>query len=408
MSPLTRLRPLVMAALVVVSLVGVRSASAQSWPTEPVTFLNGRLLFAGDASVTYGSPDPGWFTYTDYGTNGMRRVRAGVTVEARASRRVVFLTELRAESGNRIRPYAWYIRVNPFTSGVVSIQAGRIPPVFGTYGRRSYPQDNPLISDPLMYQYLTTMRADAVPASTDDLARVRGNGWRVQYPIGYAEGYSGLPIISSSRWDTGIQARIGTQTLEGAVAVTAGTLSNPLVRDDNGGRQLAGHLAWRPWPTLTIGASAARGAFLSRSVFALRPDIHNTGSDQQAIGADAEASWNRWLVRGEFVANQWALPSIGTPAITQPLAARTGYIEARVRVRPGLYLAARGDRIWFSSIRASSGDMTWDADVSRLECGLGYTIRRGVLVKSSVLSQWRDGGRIRRETQVAVQLVFWL
>jgi hypothetical protein len=408
MFPLIRVRPLVVAALAAVSLGGVTAASAQSWPTQPVTFLSGRLLVAGDASVTYGSADPGWFTYADYKTDALRRARAGLTIEVRPSRRLVLLTELRAESGNRIRPYAWYVRLNPFDSGVVSIQAGRIPPVFGTYARRSYPQDNPLIGDPLMYQYLTTMRADAVPASADDLARTRGSGWLVHYPVGNPEGYSGLPIVSASRWDTGIQARLGTQTLEGAVAVTTGTLSNPLVKDTNAGRQLAGHVVWRPAPALTVGVSAARGAFLGRDVLAARPDVRETSSYQQAVGVDAEASWNRWLIRGELIANQWSVPPIDAPAITQPLSARAGYIEARVRVRPRLYVAARADRIWFSSILTSSGDMTWDADVARLELGAGYTIRRGLLVKLSVLSHWRDGGRIRRDTLAGVQLLFWL
>ena len=410
MLQLSHVRPLVVAALVLaaVSLGGTGDASAQSWPAQPVTFLDGRLLVAGDASVTYGSADPGWFTYADYKTDALRRVRAGLTIEARASRRLIFLAEVRAESGGGVRPYAWYVRLNPFDSGVVSIQAGRIPPVFGTFARRSYPQDNPLIGDPLIYQYLTTMRADAMPGSADDLSRMRGSGWLVHYPVGNPEAYSGLPIVSASRWDTGVQARFGTQALEGAVALTVGTLSNPLVRDDNAGRQLAGHLVWRPMPALTVGASAARGAFLGRDVLAARPDIRDTGSYQQAFGVDAETSWDRWVVRGEFVANEWTVPPIDAPLITQPLAARGRYVEARFRLRPRLYLAARADRIWFSSIRTSAGDMTWDADVSRLELGVGYTIRRGLLLKSSVLSHWRDGGQIRRDTLVGVQRLFWL
>jgi hypothetical protein len=403
-----RIRPLVVAALVAVSSFGAGDALAQSWPTQPVTLLDGRVLLAGDASVTYGSADPGWFAYADYETSTLRRVRAGLTVEARASRHLVFLAELRAESGSGVRPYAWYVRINPFDSGVVTIQAGRIPPVFGTYARRSYPQDNPLIGDPLVYQYLTTMRADAVPASADDLARMRARGWSVHYPIGNPEAYSGLPVVSASRWDTGIQARFGTETLEGTVAVTTGTLSNPLVRDDNDGRQLAGHLAWRPLPALSMGVSAARGAFLGRDVLTARPDVHDTSSYQQAFGVDVETSWDRWLVRGEFIVNQWSVPPIDAPAITQPLAARGGYVESRIRLLPALYVAARVDRIWFSSIHTSLGDTTWDADVSRLELGVGYTIRRGLLLKSSVLSHWRDGGQIRHDTLAGIQLLFWL
>lgn len=407
MLQLGRLRPIVVAALAAASLLSASDARGQSWPTYPVTFLDGRILIAGDASVTYGSADPGWFTFADYNTDSLRRARAGLTIEARPFRKLVFLAELRTETGGGLRAYAWFVRFLPFDSGRVSIQAGRIPPVFGTYARRSYSQDNPLIGDPLMYQYLTTMSAESMPASADDLAQMRGRGWRVSYPIGESTGYSGLPIVSASRWDTGIQGRFATQTFEADVAVTAGTLSDPLVRDNNNGRQIAGHVTWRPSPALTVGVSAARGAFLGSHVLEYRPDVRQTDSRQQAVGVDAETSWDRWIIRGEFIANEWILPPIDAPAITRPLAARAGYVEARLRVRPGLYVAARADRIWFSTIHSSYGDVTWDADVARFELGAGYTLRRGLVVKSSVLSHWRDGGLIRRDTQVGAQLLFW-
>jgi len=48
-----------------------------------------------------------------------------------------------------------------------------------------------------------------------------------------------------------------------------------------------------------------------------------------------------------------------------------------------------------------------EADVSRLEYGVGITIRRGLLLKASVLSNWRDGGRVQRSHLGAVQALFW-
>ena len=367
----------------------------------------GRLLLAGDASATYGSDDPGWFTYTDYETSALRRIRAGLTIEVRASRRLAFLTEIRAETGTGVRPYAWFVRLTPFDSGLVDIQAGRIPPVFGTYARRSYPQDNPLIGDPLGYQYLTSLRPDAVPATADDLLRMRGRGWRVSYPVGDPYRGTGVPMIAAGRWDTGIQVRVGRPTLEGAVALTVGSLSYPLVKNDNGGGQVAGHLGWRPVPAFAVGVSAARGAFISDVVRAARPDIPDRPYDQQAVGIDAETSWGRWLLRGEFVASSWTLPALDEPRIIDPLGSRAWYLETKVRLRPGLYVAARGDRMTFSAIRGSAGFSTWDANVSRVELGVGYTIRRGLLVKASVMDNWRDGGGVRRSRLAAVQALFW-
>jgi hypothetical protein len=383
------------------------AAVAQHWPTEPVTLADGRLLIGGDASVTFGSEDPGWFTYTDYETSAIRRLRAGVTIEARASDRVSFLAEIRAETGVGVTPYAWYVRLSPLAGGLVDIQAGRIPPVFGTFARRSYPQDNPLIASPQTYQYLTSVRPDAVPATADDLLKMKGRGWLVTYPIGDPAPHNGVPTIAAERWDTGIQIRIGPPMLEGALSYTVGSLADPKVRDDNTGRQLAGRLAWHPLPAFTAGVSAARGAFVADEVKQARPDARQGDDDQRAIGVDAEVSWGRWLIRGEYVANSWRVPPLDAPQIVDPLRSRAGYVEAKIRLHPRLYVAARGDVMRFTAIEGSNGVESWEADVSRLEYGLGFTIRRGLLLKASVLSNWRDGGRVRRSHLGAVQALFW-
>jgi len=372
-----------------------------------VTLAGGRVLLAGDASATYGSDDPGWFTYTNYETSSLRRIRTGLTVEVRASRRLSFLAEVRAETGEGVEPYAWFARLTPFDSGLVDIQAGRIPPVFGTYARRSYPQDNPLIGDPLGYQYLTSLRPDAVPATADHLLRMRGRGWRASYPVGNPTPGPGVPMIAASQRDTGIQIRLGRPTLEGALAVTVGSLSKPLVRDDNGGGQVAGRLTWRPFPAFALGVSAARGAFVSDRVRAARPDVADRPYNQQAVGVDVEASWGRWLLRGEFVDGSWRLPLLDEPRIPGPLDSRAWYLEAKVRLRPGLYVAARGDRMTFAAIRGSAGVNTWDADVSRVELGVGYTVWRGLIMKASVMDNWRDGGGVRRSRLASVQALLW-
>jgi hypothetical protein len=400
--------PRVRVALAVVAcLAWVRSAEAQHWPDAPVSLAGGHLLVAGDVSATFGSEDPGWFTYTDYQASAIRRARAGVTVEARASDRLAFLTEIRAETGAGASAYAWYVRLSPLASGLVDIQAGRIPPVFGTYARRSYPQDNPLIGDPLGYQYLTTARSDAVPASADELLKMRARGWRVRYSVGDLAPESGVPVVAAGRWDTGIQVRAGTRTLEAAAAWTVGTLSYPLVRDDNRGGQLAGRVVWRPVPAFSIGASAARGSFVADAVLDARADMPAGHYDQRAIGLDGEASWGRWLVRGELVSNAWTLPALDAPRIADPLKAIAGYVELKVRLLPRLYVAARGDSLRFSNITGTLATNTWDANVSRVELGAGYTIRRGLIVKASVMNNRRDGGLVNTSPLAAGQVLFW-
>src|SRR5207245_6807279 len=99
----------------------------------------------------------------------LRMVRVAVSGMWRPSGRAAVVTELRSENLKRVIPYALYVRVRPLKGRALDVQAGRIPPVFGAFGRRSYGADNPLIGYPLAYQYLTSMRPDAIPATADDL-----------------------------------------------------------------------------------------------------------------------------------------------------------------------------------------------------------------------------------------------
>ena len=85
----------------------------------------------------------------------------------------------------------------------LDIQAGRIPPVFGAFARRTYGADNPLIGYPLAYQYLTSLRPDAVPATADDLLAMRARGWRASYPVGVT---SPAPACRSSPPTAGTRA----------------------------------------------------------------------------------------------------------------------------------------------------------------------------------------------------------
>ena len=155
--------------------------------------------------------------------------------------------------------------------------------------RSAYGTTNLLIGTPLAYQYLTSLRPDALPATTDDLLRMRGRGWLAQVPAGQSPRPIAACRSSTARWDTGVQVHGVNGIVEWTGSVTTGSLSNPRVDDDNDGRQMAGRAVVRPMAAVAVGASVARGAFLSR-----RPRVGaGTAAPvedgvQQAFGVDAE------------------------------------------------------------------------------------------------------------------------
>ncbi len=159
-----------------------------------------------------------------------------------------------------------------------------MPPTFGAFARRTYASDNPLIGYPLAYQYLTSLRPDALPATADELLRKRSLGWLLRYSVGNQSLDRGVPLVSAFRWDTGVQAHAGATNglINATASVTTGTLSNPLFHDDNSGRQLAGRVEVRPVD---------------------RPDRRHVGRARTVRRATPRRAWPR--------------PATGTPATSR-------------------------------------------------------------------------------------------
>ena len=199
----------VLRALICVAAIGSpAAAAAQGVPSEPVSVLGGRLVFSGEAAITFGTPDhESYFNYTDYERNALRNLRLSLAGIWQPSDRLAFVGEFRSEDFETAGAYAAYVRLRPWRNRSFDIQAGRIPPVFGAFGRRSYNSDRNLIGYPLAYQYLTSLRPDSVPATADDLLAMRGRGWKSSFPVGSQAAAAGVPLVSAFRWDTGVQAR---------------------------------------------------------------------------------------------------------------------------------------------------------------------------------------------------------
>ena len=275
-------------------------AHGQVLPSEPIQLAEGHVILGGLVAGTISAPDDdGFFNYTDYRHNALQVLRLALSGVISASDRFAVLGEVQTENFDTLRPYALYARMRPWADRSFDIQTGRIPPTFGAYGRRGYGIGDPLIGYPLAYQYLTTLRSDSLPSSTDDLLELRGKGYRVRHSIGSAAYDSGLPLISALRWDTGVQFQVGSRPVAVSGAVTQGTLSKPRVDDDNSGKQFAGRLRVQPSVGLIFGLSAASGPWVSDNARDALPAPSARTLRQTAVGFDLEYSRGFGVVRGE-------------------------------------------------------------------------------------------------------------
>ncbi len=397
----------------VCSLCVSATAAAQGLPAEPVTLGAGRVTLGGTVTAAFAcarleennscGDDTGFFNYTDYEHSTLRMTRVAVNAAVRASRQFSFLAEIRSENGQAPQAYALYARVRPWPERAFDLQIGRVPPTFGAFARRAYASDNLVIGMPLAYQYLTSLRPDALPATVDELLRMRGRGWLSRFTLGDPTAAHGLPLASALRWDTGVQAHAAASWGDASLSVTNGSLGNPLVSDDNAGKQVAGRLALRPTVGLVVGVSATRAPYLTRAlVRTIGRDGDGHRFTQTAWGTDVEYSRGYYLLRAEAVVSRWLLPTLAPR-----LRATALMLEGRYKLRPGLYASGRVDRLGFNRVAGDTLSDEWDAPVTRVEVATGYLLRRNLEFKVAVQRNVRDGGRVPRLTIGAAQLGFW-
>ena len=382
------------------------SASAQSLPAEPVTFGDGRVVLGGEVSGTFGTEDPGFFNYSDYEHSALREFRAGVSWLVRATDRLSVLGEIRSENLDSPDAYALYARIRPLPKYRLDVQIGRIPPTFGAFTRQVYGKDNPLIGYPLAYQYLTSVRADALPANVDELLRMRGRGWLANYTVGDTAPARGVPIATSLTWDTGVQVTTGWKFMDVTAGVTNGTASHPLVADDNHGKQVATRVVAHLSPGFVVGTSFARGAFVSRGALTAAGLPDTADYPQRAVGVDGAYQAGHLVLRGEAIESSWRLPLRDT-ASSLDLRSAAVSLEAKYAFLPGAYAAARAERLTFNRVTGNQRTDTWDAPVSRIEIGGGYYIQRNLIGRASLQFNDRSGGRVTSARLAAVQLLYW-
>jgi hypothetical protein len=398
------LRVCVLALAAVLACPG--RAAAQHLPSGPIRAADGQILISGEAVATFSDRDEvAYFNYTDYEHNALRLFRVSLSGSWRPARRIAFVGELRSEDLDRPRAYAAYVRIRPWIDRAFDIQAGRIPPAFGVFSRRAYTADNPVIGYPLAYQYLTSIQPDAVPATADDLVRMRARGWLSNFPVGERAPGPGVPLVTAFRWDTGVQARWQAGVVDATVAVTTGTLSDPHVADNNGSPQVSGRLAAQPAAGLILGVSGSRGAWLSSDVSRLLAG--SARFTQTAWGGDAEYSRGHWLVRSEMVWSRWRLPFAQTAPSGVDLDALAIWAEGRYKITPRISAGLRVDHLGFSDIPSAAAAISWDAPVDRVEAALGYAIQRNLTARVGVQRNDRAAGRVRARTFFAAQLAYW-
>ena len=404
---------------------GTARRRARCSPSEPLVFGDGRVTIGGDVSATFSCADrhPGQrrlrrghrVSSTTPTTSTRRCSMLRVDVDRRrcgrpAASRSSAKCEARTSAG--LQPYALYRALPAVAERArsTSRSAAFRRPSARSRGASTRRQPADRLSAGLSVPDVASARraagerrrtaAHARPRlALELLARQPDAGprraARQRVPLGH--GRAGAR--GERRWSTRPSS------------VTTGTLANPLVGDDNGGKQVAGRVSrCVPLPGLSLGVSGARGPYLSRDA------ARGAGVDARRAGLHADGLGRRRRVLARLLPGprrnhrqRLAAAVVAAPTIDEPLARRVdvGRRPLQDPARPLRGGAARSPG-FSDDRRHRRGPTTWDAPVTRVEVGGGYSLQRNLLLKLSVPAQHARRRRGRhRATLGAAQVVFW-
>src|SRR5439155_3566039 len=86
------------------ALCGSVQARAQTLPSEPIVFAEGRVTFGGDVSASFAPKDTGYFNYTDYEHSALRLLRIDFTGSLKAGDHLAVLGEVRSKTSGARGP----------------------------------------------------------------------------------------------------------------------------------------------------------------------------------------------------------------------------------------------------------------------------------------------------------------
>lgn len=302
-----------------------------------------------------------------------------LSVDGTVNERVQFFSQVVMHDASQHQLYVdgAYVMFTPSAAHDMHLLAGKVPWLIGTWAPRTYSNVNPLIGQPLMYQYHSSLVWYVTPFSADMLLGAAGTG---QYGVNYfgSPMSRGMVMVDDSYWDVGATLTGSLRPLEYAVGMVAGTPGwGSTAQDENSGKSVLARVGFAPVPALRVGVSGAYGPYLNDAVNPSLPQGKTATDFHQVLAmADAELLLGHVELRMEGAHNTWETPFVGDLDVT------SGYAELKYTFGFGAFVAGRYDALRFSEITNSGGvSRPWDNDVTRLETGVGYRFDRAAVAK---------------------------
>lgn len=284
-----------------------------------------------------------------------------------------------------------FVRWAPFD--FLAVQAGKFASPFGSYPSRHHTDADWFIRPPVMYEYRTMVSSQEAPlnearfvAWKDDPEQFRPIGAPPVWAAPYQWGGMAFGVFRDLSWR--------------AAYVNSAPSSEPEEWEWNGGEfdrgNWIGALGWRFAPWVRVEASYNQGPYLQRAVRGPIPTGWDLADyDQFLWGLEALFELAHTQVRAEAFHDRWVVPNVADDPIDISWS-----VEARQKLHPDLFVAARLGQIRFNEIDYRGIDYDgvlvegrdrWDYNARRFQVAFGYRLARNAEVRAEFMSNATEG-----------------
>lgn len=328
------------------------------------------VIWSGD------TPAPALLGYDD---DAFLAPRFSLDVDAAAGEHFTFHSTTRWDRGidagstpdGELRIDEAFLRWRVFDDQRLNFQIGKYASFFGAWSGQHDFFDDPFLLAPLPYSQLIGVSPTspasplntggpggrALPLSMRNKDQWASMAWGAGYGIG------GGAFGSSEHFDYALEVKNSALSSHPDTWQEV-NFSHPTV---------TARVGYRPDATWAFGLSASRGAW---------PEVNAAGIDrddliQNSLGLDVRWARHDWIVSGEVMLTEFETARSGD------LQAASWFVQARYKVSPGVWLAARiGQMLANEAVGPGGVPFAWQSDVWRAEIGGGWRIRPDVLLKA--------------------------
>jgi hypothetical protein len=336
-----------------------------------VTALKGRFRtrLSGTVDLEYYHVDQPTSGLIDTKLHDLFNPRLTLFLDAQLGSKIYAFAQARVDRGfdpadgkPRLGLDEYALRFTPWEDGRVNVQIGKFAPVIGNWMSRHLSWDNPFITAPIPYDYVTAISDVEVPGSGRDFIGDQSSG-----------SYEYNPVIWSAAYTSGISVAGKLGKFEYAVEVKNAALSSRPESWDatqQGFRHptVNARVGFQPDILWKFGASASYGAYQTKVATADLPAGRGIDDYHQILlGQDISVQWHHLQIWAEVYESRFEVPNVGD---ADTIAC---YLEAKYKFTPEFFAALRWNQQLFSTVPDGAGvNEAWGRDVWRIDTALAY------------------------------------